>query len=453
MPRLSAKEIREQIQERIDNMQALVKLAADDGDREFTAEEQTQFDAWQAEIGQQASKEHPSTGLHLALERAQKFETAVDGFRNLRSDRPANPGDDGRIIPASAFRHKRLKAYKGERAEEHAHKAGQFLAAVLWKSPTATQWCNDHGVTFRDAMGGSDNMLGGALVPEEMEAAVIDLREEYGVFRREARIVPMASDVKTVPRSTSGVTAYFVAENGSVTASDKGWDQVNLTARKLAALCKYSSELAEDAIIDIGDDLTSDIAYAFANKEDECGWNGTGASTYGHIVGVLNAIAAGSLYTAISGNTAFSTLDLADFEAIVGQLPQYAEANAKWFISRAGYYASMARLMDAGGGNTTAELAGGVRTPMFLGYPVVFSQVLNSTLTSQASTKILAFGDLRLAAILGNRRGLGVKISDQRYLEYDQIGILGTERFDINVHETGGASTAGAILVMATPAA
>lgn len=448
MPRLSAKEIREQIQERIDNMQALAKVAKDDGDREFADDEQKQFDGWQAEIGQQASDGNPATGLYLALERAQKFETTVEGFRNLRSDASDAGGEGVRIVPANAYRHKRLKAYKDE---AHAYKAGQFLAAALWKSPSAIQWCNDNGVQFRDAMGGSDNMLGGALVPSEMEAAVINLREEYGVFRREARIVPMATDVKVVPRRTSGVTAYFVAENGSVTASDKGWDQVNLTARKLATLCKYSSELSEDAIIDIGDDLTNEIAYAFANKEDECGFNGTGASTYGHILGVLPAVAAGSVYDAITGNTAFSTLDLADFEAMVGKLPQYAEANAKWYISRAGYYASMARLMDAGGGNAASDLASGVRSPLFLGYPVVFTQVLNATLTAQTSTKILAFGDLRMAAILGNRRGLGVKISDQRYLEYDQIGILGTERFDINVHEIGDASNPGAIIVLKTP--
>jgi HK97 family phage major capsid protein len=445
MPRLSAKEIREQIQERIDDMQALDKLRSDDGDREFTDEEQKQWDGWQAEIGQAASEGNPATGLNLALERAQKFETTVDGFRNLRSDKPV---DDGRIVPARAFRHKRLKAYK---EEAHAYKAGQFLAAALWKNERAIQWCNEHGVQFRDAMSGADNMLGGFLVPEEMEAAVIDLREEYGVFRREARIVPMASDTKIVPRRTSGVTAYFVAENGAVTASDKGWDQVNLTARKLAVLCKYSSELAEDAIIDIGDDLTNEIAYAFANKEDECGWNGTGTSTYGHITGVLPSVLAGSVYDGITGNTAFSTIDLADFEAMVGKLPQYAEANAKWYISRAGYYASMARLMDAGGGNNITDLAGGTRAPMFLGYPVVFTQVLNSTLTAQVSTKLLAFGDLRQAAILGNRRGLGVKISDQRYLEYDQIGILGTERFDINVHEIGTATVAGSIIVFKAP--
>jgi len=448
MPRLSAKQIREQIQDKIDEMQTLAKLAKDDGDRDFSEEEQKQWDGLQAEIGQPATADQPATGLHLALERAQKFETTVQGFRDLRSDQ--TPPDAPRILPAHVYRHKRLRAYRGERAEERAYTAGRFLAAAIWQHHESIQWCNEHGVPIRDAMSGASNQLGGALVPEEMETAIIDLREQYGVFRREARIVPMASDTKIVPRRTSGVTAYFVSDNSEVTASDKGWDQVTLTARKLAVLCKYSSELAEDAIIDIGDDLTNEIAYAFAEKEDDCGFNGTGASTYGHITGVLNTVAAGSIYTAAAGNTAFSTLDLADFEGIVGKLPQYATANAKWFISRAGYYASMYRLMDAAGGNTLASIAGGVG-PMFMGYPVVFTQKLNSTLSAQTSTKILAFGDLRAAAAIGNRRGLRVMISDQRYLEYDQIGILGTQRFDINVHEQGGSSTAGAILVMATP--
>jgi HK97 family phage major capsid protein len=261
----------------------------------------------------------------------------------------------------------------------------------------------------------------------------------------------MASDTKTVPRRSSGLTAYFVSDNSEVTASDKEWDQVNLVAKKLGVLAKYSSELAEDAVISIGDDLTDEIAYAFANKEDECGFKGDGTSTYGGITGVLNAVADGSRYEAAGGNIAFSDLDFADFEGMVGQLPQYAARNAKWYISRVGYYASMARLLDAAGGNTIETLSDGSRRLMFLGYPVVLSQVLSDTTGDQASTSILAFGDLAMAATLGNRRGIRVLISPHRYMEYDQIGILGTERMDINVHERGDASNAGAIIVLDTP--
>ena len=444
--RKTAKEIRESIQDKLTELKAMQKMA-DDEKRDFTEDEQKLWDATVAEIGEPKDGDKPASGMYLALEKEEKFERVVATFESRR-DEGHSAASNVRIEPVNRFRYHTLKAYKDE---SHAFKAGQFLAAALWGNDSAIRWCNDNGVQIRNAMGGSSNTLGGTLVPMEMEQAIIDLRETYGVFRREARVTPMSGDTKLIPRRTSGVTAYFVGENSEVTASDKGWDSVNLTARKLAVLCKYSSELSEDAIISIGDDLTSEIAYAFANKEDECGFNGTGASTYGGIVGVLNAVAAGSIYTAATGNTAFSTLDLADFEGMIGKLPQYAEPNAKWFISRAGFFASMARLMDAAGGNAIADLAGGVRSPVFLGYPVVLTQVLNSTLTAQTSTNILAFGDLRAAATMGNRRGISVKVSDQRYMEYDQLGILGTERFDIAVHETGTASAAGAILVMATP--
>jgi HK97 family phage major capsid protein len=81
----------------------------------------------------------------------------------------------------------------------------------------------------------------------------------------------------------------------------------------------------------------------------------------------------------------------------------------------------------------------------------VFSQVLNSTTTAQASTNILFVGDLKQGAMLGTRRGVSILVSEHRYFEYDQLAIRGTERFDINVHEKGTASAASSLIVLATP--
>ena len=47
-----------------------------------------------------------------------------------------------------------------------------------------------------------------------------------------------------------------------------------MTAKKLMVLTKYSNELNEDAVLNIGDDLAGEIAYAFALKEDQCGFTG-----------------------------------------------------------------------------------------------------------------------------------------------------------------------------------
>jgi HK97 family phage major capsid protein len=254
-----------------------------------------------------------------------------------------------------------------------------------------------------------------------------------------------------IPRRAGGVTAYFVSENGEITASDKNWDAVSLTARKLAAMCRMSSEITEDSIVNLADDLTGEIAYAFAKKEDECLFLGDGSSTYGGIVGLKSAVAAGSKVTATGGNLAFKTLDLEDFEAMVGKLPEYAVAGARWYISRQGWANSMLRLAEAAGGNTVAQIAQGAPL-QFLGFPVTISQVMNSTLTDQASTDGLAYlGDLRLAASMGTRRGVSIAVDASRYFEFDQLAIKGTERFDLNVHEKGTASEAGPVIMLSTP--
>jgi len=168
----------------------------------------------------------------------------------------------------------------------------------------------------------------------------------------------------------------------------------------------------------------------------------------GIMVGVK---AAGSEVEALTGNTAFSTLDLVDLESMIGKLPRYAENNAKWYISKAGWAASMMRLADAAGGNT-AETIQGQRQRTFGGYPVVITQVTNSTLTAQTSTEgLVFFGDMRQTAMLGMRGQMRMKVAAERYVEYDQLGFLAFVRFDINCHEVGDASNPGSMIQLNTP--
>jgi HK97 family phage major capsid protein len=189
----------------------------------------------------------------------------------------------------------------------------------------------------------------------------------------------------------------------------------------------------------------------FAEKEDDCGFNGDGTSTYGGIVGLKNALLAGATKTAATGNTAFSTLDLADFEGMVGLLPSYARSGAKWFISQAGWADSMLRLLNAGGGNTMVDLGNGPRLS-FLGYEVVVSQKMNSTLTAQTSTNGLVFlGRLDLAATVGVKRGIRVSVLRELYAATRQTGLIIDQRMDINCHERGTASVSGPVVMLATP--
>jgi HK97 family phage major capsid protein len=438
--------------------------AAEAEKRMLTEAEQKQFDEHMAEV--ENLDKAIETRSKLAAAKAKQSAPAkrkVDA--NPLSDEPADLPNEQRsvrieekvVIPVEhRYRNGKLRSFSGQRSDEKAYIAGQFYLATLFKSERAALWLKDHGVEVR-GMAGSVNSAGGVLVPDVLESAIIDLRETYGVFRQNAKVVPMTSDTSMWPRRVSGLTAYFVGEGNaegstnSVTASTPGMDGVKLTARKLAALSLFSSEVGEDAVISIGDFLTNEIAYAMAVKEDQCGFVGDGTSTYGGINGVVNAVAAGGIVTAASTHTGFGTITLTDFEAVIGTLPQYALANAKWYISQYGFATCMQRLLDAAGGNTMVNLQAGVQK-QFLGFPVVISQVLNSTAGADASKPKAIFGDLSMGAYLGDRRGITVRQSDQRYFEYDQIGIIGTERFDINVHDVGTASVAGSVVVLKSAA-
>jgi HK97 family phage major capsid protein len=306
----SSKQLREEIGQREDRIDAILDVAKADN-RDLTDPERAEIDRIQGR-GEAGDPDHIKgeiLSLREDLRRveaieARQLERARDRavgagtlMRPSRGELVDNAENDTRasrvIIPqASRFRYSKLKSFKGEHAEQKAYMAGQFFLATLFNVDTSKQWCHDHGIsTVRNALKESANELGGVLVPEELEQTIIDLRADRGVFRREARDVPMQSDTKVIPRRTGGVTAYYVDESpaSGITESENAWDHVRLTAKKLAVLTRYSSEIAEDAIIAIGDHLAGEIAYAFASAEDEAGFNGDGTSTYGGIVGLKNA--------------------------------------------------------------------------------------------------------------------------------------------------------------------
>ena len=267
--------------------------------------------------------------------------------------------------------------------------------------------------------------------------------------------MPMNSDTRCDPRWASGLTAYFVGESAAGTESTASFDDVTLTAKKLVALTRMSSELSEDSAINFGDMLAGEISYAFSNKEDECGFNGDGTSTYGGIVGVrtrLDELTAGTAPGLILGaGNAYSELTLANFESVVGALPVYADVAGQvyWLCHKTFYWTVMARLALAAGGTTSTEIVNGVRRQVFLGYPVMYSQVFPST---EANSQVAcAFGNFMQGSRFGDRRSETISFSDQASVgsqsmwERDQIGVKGTERFDINVHDYGSNTAAGPI--------
>jgi len=436
--------IREEITDMRAEVQAMIDLAETEK-RELLDDEQARVDEI-LNVGGLLTKAEAN------LERVQKIEANKhEAIRaGLASKLDANLIENG-LAPLKAPARARTTALSSFKDADEAYLSGQYIMAHVLGNRHSQQWCADHGI--KAVMTTGNNPKGGYLVPEPLEATIIELREVYGVARGNCRVVPMTDGNNTWPKINSEVTAYYVGENAAITASDVGLEQVRLEAKKLATLTAVSSELNEDSVIAVAEMLSRSIASQFAKAEDSALFLGDGTSTYGGILGVVTggALAAGSIHTALSGNTAFGTLDLVDFEAAVSKLPQYAAPGAKWFISRAGYWLSMARLADAAGGNTNMNLAGGPGELQFLGIPVVFSQVLPVAAAATVDTHLCYVGDFDMGALLGDRRGISVVADESFYFSQDSLAIRATERYDINVHDRGTSTVGGAIIALDTP--
>ena len=374
---------------------------------------------------------------------------------------------NGEEQPARVLSRVTLRAFKGAKAQEDAHRTGQHLLAYVFGNEKARTWCKDHGVRAHSE---SDNESGGVFVLTEHENAIIDLREEYGTFRKFAKIIQMGSDKKDRPRRTGGLTAYPIGARGAsrrLTESKKGWDKVGLEAKKWGVLAKYEDELSEDAVISIADDLTEEGSYAFTVTEDECGFLGDGTGDFHGITGIIPKIEAlsstkadiaGMVVASGTGSDKWAEITKNDTLKLMGRLPKFAyKRGAVWHCSNAFWSEVLLRIITDAGGVTAHELQEGKR-PLYQGYPVEISQVLPQV---PAVGQIpLLFGNIASGVMFGDRRGVTVKQTDSNDddFENDLQSVKMTERFDIVVHDVGNASAtasarkAGPIVVLRTKA-
>lgn len=367
--------------------------------------------------------------------------------KTLPEQPTTEPSPEVRLV----HRYAKLKANWGAttiEAEENAYRAGMWIMGRCLGNQRALRWCDNHGIEGR-ALSVGVNTAGGNLVPDEFERAIINLREEYGVLRREARVLPMGSDHMFIPRRSGGITANFTAENVAITESDPTWNNVELTAKKLGAMTRMSSELAEDAVIDMADILADEFAQGLALKEDTVGFTGTGVQGDGGIVGIVSeldnnqATLAGSIAAALDEP---EEVVMADLNSFMSVLPLFARQNAKFYCSQVVSEIVFGRLQSAAGGNTIGTLTGGIGRS-FLGHEIIPVQVMRSGGgVDYSDVHFILFGDLSKALTMGERRGMTVAVSDQRFWDQDQIAMKVTERIDINAHDTGDATDAGPIV-------
>lgn len=462
----TSKVIQEQIDDLAIEAKALVEVAKKES-RELNDEESSRFDditdrlvpEAKAKLATTIKREEAIAKLANQKRQDNKVEALTEILnRQGRDPRvlPTNgelPGEDGASVGDQIMvRQAKLNAFKNERK---AYEASMWVRAMWAREKNrsdlkAEQYCHRNGLLITNDMTTGTGAGSGYLLPAQISQTLIDVRENVGVARRVCDIQPMTSDTLTIPKRAGGLTVYAPGEATAGTESEKTFKQVELITKKRMVLTQISQELSDDAMINIIDNVFSEMAYALALQEDNELINGTGAATtYFGVRGLLNRVGSAGVSTAATGHDTWPEIDMADVTAAISLVPERYDRNLAWLCSRNFYYSVFWRLEMAGGGNTIATLTQGASgQPMFGGYPVYFTSRLPTT--TAAATACAIFGSFRDAVILGDRTGVGLARDDSFAFSSDLITLRATTRYDFNVHEPGDSSNPGAYVVLKT---
>ena len=417
--------------------------------------------------------------LTQTIDKAEAIQARADRLASIRDRAEAVNGLKGVHVPdlpakappipqpAIPRRHHSLRNFQdadGVSAAEQAYRFGSWALSKIGRDvprfagafPVADQFCADQFGEPLAVHGGRTGTSGGfVFVPDEFSSTLITLRELRGTARQLMTVRPMASDTRLDPRRISGLTASYVGESAAATESTATFDQVRLTAKKLMVVTRISSELSEDSVLSLADELAVERSYAIADAEDSAAWIGGGTSTHGGIVGAqtrLDELTAGTApgLTLGAGNL-YSELTLANFASVMGSLPQASAIAGEvyWVCHKSFYHQTMVALILASGGATSTEVQNGFSRPIFMGYPVAFTQVMPSV---AANSQIpVLFGNFQQGATFGDRRSETISFSDQAsggsesVWERDEVAVKCTSRFDVAVHSYGSDTEAGPI--------
>jgi len=425
-------------------------MYTDAGDEALTDEQRTAFDAKLAEADKLLAEAETIEDLQrrqakLAESAGRKTEPTTE--LATRTEQRVEMMHTARGTLSGAW------GITEEARGQNAYDSGQFLLAHLWGLPKAQRYCDEHDIAYR-ALGTGIAGTSAVLVPDQFEATMIALMNSYGNAMQECRVVPIGPGTTFIPRRVSGTTTNFVAEGGTATASDPIVDNISLTAKDAINLTRIHDNLVSDAIIDIAAFVAEEHALSLTTKVDECTINGTGASTFGGMHGIRTKMVDGnhdaSWNDATAGDDQWGEYLLADIQGIEGLLPNWAfkRGNVKWHVSRVCYHQTFRRLLSALGGNAWPDVVagGGGTVSTFLGYPVVIWDAMPTVSTALDQVVVMLFGNMADAITIGVQKRATFMETSHRYFEFSQIGVKTTMRFDVNVHDIGDASNAGAVV-------
>ncbi len=240
--------------------------------RDFTADEQTRFDAALADDN---AMQERIASLEATLSHERAAEQFADALRDPKAERANHEAETWRNMETG----ERAALKPGESFRSHPVYERAVSAGTGGDIAEANY--GNLGAMVRALATGSGG--GSAIVPTTWASTLIDLaRAKAAVIEAGATIVPMDAGTVKVGRRTGDPTVAFRAENAAIIPGDPSFDTVTLEAKTIAGIVTASLEWWQD--VEHSDQLVTEaLAASIAQQIDL-------AALYGGIVAGAGSI-------------------------------------------------------------------------------------------------------------------------------------------------------------------
>ncbi|MFC7515089.1 phage major capsid protein [Herbaspirillum sp. GCM10030257] len=356
-------------------VQALAKIESDGG--QLSAEQTQQFTDLQAQFADLTAQ----IDRAIAAERLAAMAAVPVDKTGTEANQPNAP-------PAtSAHATPRIPEVPGAKVARMV----RALAAAQGNTQMAAKIAIDRG--FGEEVAMSLNTLtssaGGILVPTNLSSEIIELMRPKAVVRRlGARALPLNNGNVTMPRLKGGAVVGYIGSDSDVPATQQQFDDLKLSAKKLAALVPISNDLLgySGANPNVDRIVVNDLTGALASREDKAFIrdDGTGNTPKGLLSWALagNKIAASDGATLQKIETDLNKLILA-LEGVDANMTEPG-----WLMSPR-TFRFLEGLRDGNGNKVYPEMA----QKLLKGYPVGLTTQIPNNLGVGANASEIYFVD------------------------------------------------------------
>lgn len=245
------------------------------------------------------------------------------------------------------------------------------------------------------------NADGGYTIPQDFYNSLVMEVAEVSVMRSLVTVVPMKTNVLTIPVGEHGPDVYWTAEGATKTTTTMDFRQPTITAYKMAAIIYLTDELIDDSAFDLVNVLVKRFAERISQEEDKVIINGAGTTQPTGIF-VNSSVAT----RAVVVNLTFDNIIDLTYD-----LPAKYRANGRFIVNPANVR-ELRKLKDGNSRYLWQDSVALGQPATMLGYPVVENY--------WAPESQIAFGDFRTAYWLGDRQKMTVKITNDTETTFTQ---------------------------------